>query len=193
MIYTKINTLTTKVTAKELESIRLFKSRAMKLSTNSLIRDGYKLSVGLQLSMEDGHSFNIESLPSEEAFRSLLLEFRHFWMKRENCYFLRILKILDRYMPDVRNFTDELREIWNQALFGTINIMIDSNQLTPNTLIDLCLNAEYFHNDQSAKEKLDALHEMLQRDFVKSLLVGSVCQCCSAILILNGMLEKLDN
>jgi len=96
----KISKLTTEATPKELKCIELFKNRAIDLSTNSLIRDGYKLRVGLQISSEDGPSYDIESLPSEEAFRSLLLGFRHFLMKKEDCYFLRILKIIDRYIPD---------------------------------------------------------------------------------------------
>ena len=81
---TKIAELTNKATQKELKDIKIFHRRAIELSNNSLIRNGYKLRVGLQISSEDGPSYDIESLPSEESFRSLLLGFRHFWMKKED-------------------------------------------------------------------------------------------------------------
>lgn len=192
MIDTKLATLTTTATPKELKSIKLFKRRAIELANNSLIRNGYRLSVDLQLSNVDGHSFDIESLPPKENFKALLMDFRHFWSNDEPCNFLRILNIVSYYIPEARNITKELKNMWKDALFGSLIIMVDGNQLTPNALLDLWINAEHFHNDSSKKEELDALFERLTRDFVESLLVGAVCQCCNAILRLNGMFEKLE-
>ena len=190
---TKIAGLTTKATQKELKDIKIFNRRAIELSNNSLIRNGYKLRVGLQISNEDGPSYDIESLPPKENFKALLLDFRHFWSNDEPCNFLRILKIVTRHIPEARNITRELKNMWKEALFGSLSIIVDGNPLTPNALFNLWINAEHFHNDSSDREELNALFERLTRDFIESLLVVSVFQCCNAILRLNGMLEKVDN
>lgn len=196
MINDEIATLVNKANATELECIRLFKSRAVELSENSLICNGYRSSVDLQFSNEKGPSLFIKSLPSEEAFRSLLLTFRHFWAKTENCYFLRILNIVDRYVPETRKFISELRKLWHQTLFGSTQIIIDDTELTSNTLLDLWINAEYFHNDLLKKQELEELIARLgaigSPDFAKFLLIGSVCECCNAILRLNDEFKELD-
>jgi hypothetical protein len=196
LINNEIATLANKANATELENIRLFKRRAVELSENSLIRNSYRSSVDLQLNSEEGPSLFIESLPSEEAFRSLLLTFRHFWAKKENCYFLCILNIIDRYVPETRQFISELRSLWHQALFRSTHIIIDGSELKPNELFDLWINAEYFHNDSSKKQELDRLIARLgavgSPDFAKFLLIGSVCECCKAILRLNDEFKKLD-
>ncbi|MEQ1531771.1 MAG: hypothetical protein ABL925_20865 [Methylococcales bacterium] len=182
------------VTEKELECLRLFKRRATQLENNSLILNGYESGVDIQMGQQ-GHALSIKSLPPEEAFRSLLLEFRHFWAVQEDCRFLRILKIIDRHVPGARVFTAELKSLWNQALFHRSHLVLDGKVLISEQIIDLWINAEYFHNDLTKRSELRNLISTLEPlgsgDFAKWLLIGSICERCNVIMKLNRALDEI--
>ena len=190
----KIASLITQANPDELKKIRIFKSRAEKLLSNSLVLDSFKSTADLQINGE-GHSYSFQ-LPSEEAFESLLMRFRHFWLKKEPCYFFNILNIVNQYVPDAKNCTQSLEESWKKGLFHSTNIIIDGDLLTAEKVIDIWLNAEFFHNDQNKKKtELDNLIDKIDLNspgFAKFLLVGSICECCNVIFELNKLLAKVQ-
>lgn len=156
-----------------------------------MVQDGFKSKADLQINAE-GHSFSFE-LPSEEAFESLLMRFRHFWLQGEPCYFFNILKIVDRYVPDARSNTKFLKESWKKGMFQSTNIIIDGVPLTTEKLIDIWLNAEFFHNEKDKKDELDNLINKIELNpsgFVRFFLISSICQCCKVIFELNKLLAK---
>ncbi|GAB6141906.1 hypothetical protein JCM14076_26350 [Methylosoma difficile] len=194
MIDDKIASLITQATPDELKKIRIFKSRTEKLLSNSLIQDGFNWSIGLQIDQK-GPSFSFQ-LPSDEAVDSLLMRFRHFWLQDEPCNLFVILNIINRYIPDARNHTKPLKESWKMGMLHSTNIIIDDVPLTTEKLIDIWLNAEFFHNDQTEKKtELDNLIDKIDfysPGFAKFLLVGSVRECCNVIFEVNKLLTKVQ-
>lgn len=183
-----------RVSPDELKQIKVFKSRAEKLLNNSLVLGGFKSSADLQIN-NDGPSFSFE-LPSEEAFESLLMRFRHFWAQKELCSFNRVRNIVHRHMPHTRERTEALKVAWKKGLFHSSHIMIDGVELTSEKLIDIWLNSEFFHNDEVKKTELDGLIERIELfhspQLVRFLLIGSICECCNVIFELNELLEEIN-
>jgi hypothetical protein len=192
-IATKIAELITQSSPEELDKIRLFKNRADKLSCNSIIQQGYAPIYDLEINNEG--VLDCFQMPSEEALHSLLILFRHFWLQDEPCYFFKILKIIDRYVPEARSQTKLLKEFWKQGLFHSAHIIIDGVELTSEKLIDLWLIAEFFHNDYAKRIDLDILigrADIVSPGFVKFLLIGSICECCRVIFEVNKLLGKIN-
>ena len=72
-------------------------------------------------------------------------------------------------------------------------ISFNNENLTANTLVDLWLNAHYFHSEQAKQQALDRLFAMMSPDFVKFLLINAVTECCKAILLLYDALHELND
>ncbi|MBD9355635.1 hypothetical protein [Methylomonas albis] len=192
MIDSKIALLINQAEQKDLDSIRIFKERADKLYCNSIVRREYMPIADLHINHQGvSHRFQ---LPSEEAFDSLLMTFRHFWLQDEPCNFFKILKIIDRYVPDARNHTKSLKSLWKQGLFHSTHIIIDDVQLTSEKLIDIWLNAEFFHNDKTKRFELESIINRIDFDspgFTRFLLIVSIIECCNVIFELNKLLGKV--
>ncbi len=191
----KVSSLIAQANPDELKKIRMFKIRAEKLLSNTLVRDGFKSSADFRIN-DEGPSFSSFQLPSDEAFESLLMRFRHFWHKREPCNIFNILNIVNRYVPDARSSTQSLKKSWEKGLFYSTSIIIEDVPITSEKLIDLWLNAEFFHNDQDKQTELDNLIDKINSispdpDFAKFLLIGSICECCNVIFELNTLLARL--
>jgi len=190
----KIASLITQATPDELNKIRIFKSRTEKLLSNSLIQDGFDWSIGLQIDQQ-GPSFSFQ-LPSDEAVDSLLMRFRHFWLQSEPCNIIVILNIISRYVPDTRGISESLKESWRMGMLHSTNIIIDDVPLKTEKLIDIWLNAEFFHNDQNKKKtELDNLIDKIDfysPGFAKFLLVGSVRERRNVIFEVHKLLTKVQ-
>jgi hypothetical protein len=190
----KLSSLNAKASPSELRQIELFQSRAAKLFNNSLVTNRFNPSADLHIDKENGSSFSFQ-LPYEESFESLLMRFRHFWLqKKDSCNFFKILNIVDHRVPQTRNCTASLRIAWNKGLFHSTAIIIDNTELTSKEIIDLWLNSEFFHNVEAKKLKLDKMInriDLISPGLSRSLLVGSIFECCNVIFDLNELLEKI--
>jgi hypothetical protein len=197
MIDDKSSSIIAQASPDELKQIRMFKRRAEKLLNNSLVQQGFNSSTDLRISNEDGPSFSSFQLPPEEAFESLLMRFRHFWLQDEPCKFFNILNIVGRRVPEARDCTKTLKTSWKKGLFHSTTIVIDNAELTSERIIDLWLNSEFFHNDEPKKLELDTLIERIEEssnspELLRFILIGSICECCRVIFDLNNLLKKIQ-
>lgn len=186
--------LENKPTHDELNQLVLFKNRVNKLAQNSLFIDGFKPIADLYI--DNGIPRFDYQLPSEEAFESLLMRFRHFWLEKELCSFNRIRNIVHRYMPHQRELTDALKISWNQGMFHSVSILNDGVQLTSKDIVDIWLNSEFFHSQAIEKTKLDVLVMKIESnnspELVRFFLVVSIFEFCKAIFQLNELVKKLS-
>jgi len=96
----------------------------------------------------------------QEHFRSFLLTFRKFLLKNEPAYIDSFLNTCRQFVKsgqiELREVLEEFKMIWGyQYRKGTIQITSGNLNLTPEYVLDLWLNGQYFHNsDQQKIEQL---------------------------------------
>ncbi len=136
----------------EEERFDLFVQRADQLAGRRLLRGG-TLSARLNLRFDRNGPFVMEMNEwDEEDFRSLLVDLRPFLMQKEPILVGKIFNMCERRLTsnEIRTHLRTAREDWRQAQKGAgVTIEIDGRELNPERVVDLMLNAKFFHPGSS--------------------------------------------
>jgi hypothetical protein len=150
----------TRPTEPAVETLRRFVHNVEQLQTRRLLRDA-DLRSDLSLDWAEGGPLRVRHHePDEEDLRSYLVDFRKFMAEREPVFLARVLSVARRHVT-----SDEIvaqlaaaRSRWKEALKkGDFEIVVNEEQLRPETIMDLWIDGYYFHDDPEKRRKLDAL------------------------------------
>ncbi len=148
---------------KDLKTIRLFQSRVKELQNTRIIRGG----VNLNFNFWDDLSFSQKEqhLEKEETIKAFTVAFRHFYLQKEPINFFKFHNtILPRISdPQAVAVLASLRDRYARVLnsSGSLTYYYKGEKVTPATIIDLWLNAHYFHSHNDALRK--KLNDWLKR------------------------------
>jgi hypothetical protein len=182
------------LTTDEWRCIAEFKRRAVELASASLWRSPLG-NAKVSLTKEKGFTCEIGALPDEESFRSLLLSFRFFFGNDEPSNLNRVLNILGAHCHDdrLRPELSRLRVRWKHALFRNgLQMRFNGKPLSASRILDLWLNAHYFHSDPEKRRMLETVSRMLTPQFLKFMLVNAVVESSAVVLSTYGMLKDLE-
>jgi len=131
----------------------------------------------------------------QEHFRSFLLTFRKFLLNNEPANIDSILNTCSQFVKseqtELREVLEQFKTIWGyQCRKGTIQITSGNLNLTPEYVLDLWLNEQYFHN--SDPQKTEQLNKLLDKDFpsVKLQLLWALPVLTETIIRIGGLLAK---
>lgn len=131
----------------------------------------------------------------QEYFRSFLLTFRKFILNNEPVNVDRVLNICRRYVKneeeELIEVLDKLKVIWcYQYGEGVIQMQTDGLNLTPKYVLDLWINGQYFHSDNSDKRR--ELEELVAHELpsVKIQLLWSLPILTQTIFSIGNVVSK---
>lgn len=184
----------------EWKVLREFCDKAHRLMATKLATAGLG-GIRARMSWEQGKGMWWETtLPPEEQVAEFVMAFRLFYLQKEPTHFPSVLSILGRHASEseVRQLFKKYRQQWENCLFGNaLQIAMNEKQLTSSLVIDLWLNAHYFHSDEDKKAELDQIFEGLSGDFAKYMLLDSVFEASKMILKIHravcAIIEKRFN
>lgn len=169
----------------EWKVLRQFCDKAHRLMGTKLAAAGLG-GIKARMLWERGRGVKYETtLPPEEQVAELLMAFRFFYLQREPSNFLAVMSILSRHSrhEEVRQLLKQYRKGWGNCLFGnTLELVMGEKQITSSLLIDLWLNAHYFHSDEAKAVELDQISEGLSDDFAKYMLLDSVFEASRMVI-----------
>lgn len=140
-------------TDEEINKLKVFLSRAQILRNRRLVKDGLpKVAIETHVGRRLGH---VTNFPDEEDFRSLLMDVRTFILKREPNNLKTICEILEGKLKnsEQRKQFMHIKKTYQTGLEETSIFDFNDKPLADEEILDLWLNAKYFHTDQE-KEKL---------------------------------------
>ncbi len=161
------------------EDLDLFIDQVDQLMGTRLIRSG-QLNASFKIHGETNQPVRfVQSVPDEDDFRSFLLGFRKFVLKKEPTFVNGVANSLLR--PGVLR-GDELRQVVDTARSswlwtcksGPISLIVNDVTYGPEVVLDLYLNGHYFHADEEKRTKLDGVPSVLSRHQLNTLLVEGV-------------------
>ena len=137
----------------------------------------------------------VEGIPEEESLCPLLMSFRFFFGNDEPSNLNRVLNILGRHCRDDRldAILGSLRLRWKHALFqNAMQLSFNGKPLSAARILDLWLNAHYFHSDPAKRETLETVSRMLTPQFLKYMLVEAVIEGSRIVFSTYEMLRELE-
>ncbi len=151
------------------ERLDIFLSCVDELNARPFVLDGlFEFRFHVHCDQESGYLTCEFEEDDQESFRSFLLTFRKFILNNEPANIDRVLKTCRRHVKseedELREVLDELKAVWRyQYGKGVIQMRTNGVNLTPEYVLDLWINGQYFHSDNPDKRKqLDDLltHEL---------------------------------
>jgi hypothetical protein len=131
----------------------------------------------------------------QEHFRSFLLTFRKFILNDEPSNVDWVLNTCRRFVKDeeveLKEVLDELKAVWRfQYGKGAVRMHTSGLNLTPEYVLDLWINGQYFHGDNPDKRR--QLNELLAQELpsVKIQLLWSLPLLTRIILRLAALVSK---
>ena len=131
----------------------------------------------------------------KEQFRSFLMTFRKFLLNEEPANIDSILNTCRKFVKpeqtELKKVLEEFKTIWSyQYRIGTILMTCGKLSLTPEYVLDLWLNGQYFHSREP--QKSEQLSSLLNKDvpLVRLQLSWSLPSLTRIILRLGGLLNK---
>jgi len=180
------------------QQVQEFVNRANQLFTTRLLKNGIpKISVNIKYERDKGLSQRGQ-FPDEEDFRSMLLSLRLFYMQKSKVNFYRIYNIVYQQTTDKKkqNGLASIRAAYAKALQrypmprGKITIKLRSHQYSPEEIIELWLNVNYFHVDlDNAKKEFDALIKLAGVPFLRFLMQDTAYRLASCVQALNLFIQ----
>ncbi len=148
-------------TKEEIENFNLFVEKANKLWRSSFINDVKKLSFTLNYEQNKGTSSKT-NLPPEEIIESLLVRYRHFYMKNSPIKLEKILSIIYRKSgKNIQAKVSEIRKNYKEALTkSSVSIRFNEKIVTPKEIIEAWLYGEHFHLDKDKREIISGMQSM---------------------------------
>lgn len=180
-------------TDEELNKLKVFLSRAQSLRNRRLVKDGLpKVSIETHVGRRIGH---VTNFPDEEDFRSLLIEIRTFILKKEPNNFDRVCEILNGKLKthEQEEQFEHIRKTYEEALKETYIFHLADRQVTDEEILDLWLNAKYFHT----VEKMEKLYNEIMGEplfaepHLKYVLISTVFFLTRCILALSEIIEQV--
>ncbi|MCL6512225.1 MAG: hypothetical protein K6U78_16255 [Anaerolineae bacterium] len=131
---------------------------------------------------------------NQEYFRSFLLTLRKFIMNNEPANIDSILNICRKYVKnnkkELLKELKELKVIWSyQYRKGIIQMQTDGLNLTPEYVLDLWINGQYFHSDPDKERKLKDLLAY-ELPSVKVQLLWSLPILTQTVFYIGGVVSK---
>jgi len=163
------------------EQLEMFSARVEQLRNTRLIKKGFNPGITISWDRMKGLRFQSRE-PDEEDLRSFLLTFRQFISEGEPVFLNRTYTLCQRHLAsdELKGYLVESREAWRQAQRSSgIKLVINKQELTPESVTDLWINGYYFHGDHEKLSRLKQLlpHEgMLVRNQFLSYLVDATRQ-----------------
>lgn len=182
-----------KLSAADWEVIDAFKRRAKKLRATRMSRDASVSRISVSITLDAGGFRSDVKLPPDEVISHQLVALRHFFLKKEPAFMLRVLNALAKHMTeDERQAISWFRERWHAPPFdGAIWLRVGANDVSAEGVIDLWCNGEYFHSDKEKVEGLELLNQVITPGFSKYMLVDVMHNWTKLILRLDDGLESL--
>ena len=135
-------------------------------------------------------------LPPEEQIAEFLMAFRFFYSQKEPTYFPNILSLIGRHASekDARQALKSLGSQWKNSLFANgMQISVDEEPITSSLLLDVWLNAHYFHSDEEKSRRLYELHGIFSEQFAKYMLLDAVFAATKVVIkVYEGIREIVD-
>ena len=183
---TKVN----KLTAKQLKKLLLFKQKICQLQKVSIVKDGFNVGVDFKYKQEQGLEIK-GRFPNEDSVKSLLMSLRFFLNNDEPLFFYKICNIL--YLGtngEIRKEAAQIRKIFSDILHNPpINFVENGKTLSPEKIINLWINGEYFHVDEEKAQTLFDLYNSMG-DFIKYLLLDPLVQIVKLLIYTDRFIDK---
>jgi hypothetical protein len=181
------------------KTVELFLECIRELKERPFILDGlHNLHFHIDIEPATGKITCIFDEGDQEQFRSFLVTFRKFILNDEPANIDHILNIclksLRPEQTELREILRQFKTIWKyQYRSGTIRITSGGVNLSPQHVLDLWLNGQYFHNGDIGKT--ERLKELLNKDLptVKLQLIWSLPILTETILTVGGTISKAFN
>lgn len=161
-----------------------FCEKAERLIATKLVSSGRSdINGKVRYEQEKGLWFEA-TLPAEEQVAEFLMAFRFFYLKKEKTFFLRTLNLLRRHVDnsDAGQHFERLKQRWENGLFSSaMSIQLNGETMTASLLLDVWLNAHYFHSDEDKGEKLRELNEAFSNDFSKYMMLDGAFEAAKAV------------
>lgn len=140
--------------------LRLFLEKVTEMNKTSFVRNLLKISTTFNFNQGKGLEISSQ-LPDEETLKSFLLTFRHFYLNNSQINFGKICNLLYQKIDndEIKDNIAKAREVYNKLLNASpIGFKFNNEELTPKKIIDLWLNAEYFHTNGVKREVLKQIN-----------------------------------
>jgi hypothetical protein len=178
------------------ENLEVFLSCVEELRERPFILDGlYEFRFHINVDKESGQLTYESQEADQEHFRSFLLTFRKFILNDEPSNIDWVLSVSRRFVKDeeeeLREVLDELKAIWKYRYrIGVIQMHTGGLALTPEYVLDLWINGQYFHGGNP--EKCQQLKELLAKELpsVKIQLLWSLPLLTDVILRVGAVVSK---
>ena len=143
------------------ERLELFSCRVAQLGEMRLVRRGINSQFTIRWDTVSQRLSYHALEPDEEDLRSFLLLFRQFISKKEPVFINRIFSDCLRFLgsDELKDELNKAKGEWKRVLTGMagFKMVVDSQNLTPEYVLDLWINGEYFHNDPEKARELRRL------------------------------------
>lgn len=140
------------------DRLELFVARVNELSFRRLIQQGMQIEFSYRWDAATQALTHQIIEPDEEDLRSFMLLFRQFVSEQEPVFISRIFNDSIRLLTDEdrRQELKKAKDGWNNIFnkSGPFEIVIDSNNLTGEYVLDLWINGSFFHNDEDKARTL---------------------------------------
>ena len=161
------------------------------MNKTSFVTECSKISATFNFDQNQGLKISAQ-IPSEETLKSFLLTFRHFYMNNSQINFGKICNLLYQKTDntEMKDNIAKAREVYNKLLNNSsIGFKFNNEELTPKKIIDLWMNAEYFHTD---REKRDVLKQIntIGEPFFQFLFVSPLYDLVKIINYLANIIKK---
>ena len=140
-----------------MDRLELFERRASELGNLRFVQSGLQSKFNIAWDVESGFLRYRSVEPDEEDLRSFILLFRHFISRSEPVFIDLLFNDCFRFLTDneLRKRVEQARDVWRREIkTGVMGIVVDGVDLTPEYVLDLWINGEYFHNDPDKASEL---------------------------------------
>lgn len=178
------------------ENLGVFLSCVEELRERPFILKGlYEFQFHVSFDDESGQLTCEIQEAEQEHFRSFLLTFRKFILNDEPSNVDWVLNTCRRFVKyeeeELKEVLDELKAIWRfRYRKGVVQMHTSGLNLTPEYVLDLWINGQYFHGDNPDKRR--QLNELLAQELpsVKIQLLWSLPLLTDIILRLAALVSK---
>lgn len=184
----------------EWKLLSLFCEKVRRLLATKMMSGGDGAIRGhMKVTPETGMCFSA-SLPPEEQIAEFLMAFRFFYLQKEPTYFPDILGVIGRHASeqDARQALKSFGAQWKNSLFANaMQISVNEKPITSSLLLDVWLNAHYFHSDEEKARQLQELHDIFSEPFAKYMLLDAAFEATKVVVKvydgIKGMVDRHEN
>jgi hypothetical protein len=168
----------------EVSRLRAFYEQAEALTDLSVLKMGMPGNLKISYEKDQGLTF-AGSVPPSESVAALLHKLRPFILNDEHISYNRVTGLLKRRFSDtgIRSMLDKQRRIYDGREFQSqINIAANDIAVNSEQALFNWLNSFEYHNDQTKKQEISKLHELMPNDALRAIFFVQLTDKVSAIL-----------